>query len=147
LSFSLRATFQTNIKQKSILENKGGWKQIPMYKSYNKKNDLQNKMIQTTYLKRDSYGEHRHYHYAYTRQTNNNSLKRNSNKALNIWPYNHNEHEPSLLLVIQATLPIKVMWGPTIAPCYVITSIPLMIQENTIPFRILKRLARFVINQ
>ncbi len=55
-----------------------------MSKSYDKKNDLQNKMTQTTYLNRDSYCKHRHYHYAYTRQTNNNSLKRNSNKALKI---------------------------------------------------------------
>ncbi len=140
------AVYEQQSKPTTILENRGGWKQIPMYKSYNKKNDLQNKMIQTTYLKRASYYEHHHYHYAYTRKTNNNSSKRNSNKALNIWSYNHNEHEPSMPMTIQATLATNVMWGPTIAPCSLITSIPLMIQEKTTPLWILKYVVGFIVN-
>jgi hypothetical protein len=41
-------------------------------------------MIQTPYLKGVSYCDHRHNHYRYIGRTNNNSLKKRSNKAYNI---------------------------------------------------------------
>jgi hypothetical protein len=108
-----------NQLQKKVNTNKHDkWKQIPTYKSYNKKITCKKEMIQTPYLKGGGgYYEHCHYHYRYIRWTNNNSLKRNSNKAYNIWPYNHNEHKSSLPIAIQATVGTNVMWGPTIAPC------------------------------
>jgi hypothetical protein len=43
------------------------------------KNNFQNEMIQTPYLKGVSYSEH--CHFQYTRQTNNKFLKKNSNKV------------------------------------------------------------------
>jgi hypothetical protein len=40
----------------------------------------QNGTIQITYLMKAAFCEHRHYHYTYTKGTNNNFLMRNLNK-------------------------------------------------------------------